>query len=58
MEKKMAIFDAYRLAPFLRLNKAIATIGFTVKQRTWYNRDSRIYQCNRQFLENLFEANL
>ncbi len=54
----MAIFDAYRLAPFLRLNKAIATIGFTVKQRTWYNRDSRIYQCNRQFLENLFEANL
>lgn len=50
--------DYIRLIPFLRLNKAIATIGFTVKRKTWNNRDSRIYQYNRQFLENLFEANL
>lgn len=50
--------DYIRLALFLRLNKAIATIGFTVKRKTWNNRDSRIYQYNRQFLENLFEANL
>ncbi|HEY4832898.1 MAG TPA: phosphotransferase, partial [Waddliaceae bacterium] len=50
--------DYIRLLPFLRLNRAIATIGFTVKRKTWNNRDSRIYQHNRQFLENLFEANL
>lgn len=46
--------DYKRIAPFLRLNKAIATIGFTVKRGTWERRDSRIYQYNRQFLENLF----
>ncbi len=39
------------LIPFLRLNKAIATIGFTVKQDTWKTTDARIYQFNRQFLE-------
>lgn len=50
--------DYIRLVPFLRLNRAIATIGFTVKRKTWNNRDSRIYQYNRQFLKNLFEANL
>lgn len=46
------------LLPFLRLNKAIAIIGFTVKRRTWDNRDSRIYRYNRQFLENLFKVNV
>lgn len=50
--------DYISLILFLRLNKAIATIGFTVKRKTWNNRDSRIYQYNRQFLENLFEVNL
>lgn len=45
--------DYMRLAPLLRLNKAIATIGFFVKQKTWDTRDSRIYQYNLQFLENL-----
>ena len=44
-----------RLAPFLRLNKAIATIGFTVKRGTWANTGSRIYQYNRQFLEKFFD---
>ena len=29
--------DYMRLIPFLRLNKAIATIGFTVKRGTWAN---------------------
>ncbi|MDP1880992.1 MAG: aminoglycoside phosphotransferase family protein [Parachlamydiaceae bacterium] len=45
--------DYIRLVPFFRLNRAIAIIGFTVKRKTWDNRDSRIYQYNRQFLENL-----
>lgn len=45
-----------RLAPFLRINKAIATIGFTVKRGTWMNISSRLYQYNRQFLEKFFET--
>ena len=42
------------IMPLLHLNKAIATIGFTVKINTWNNRDSKLYQYNRKFLENLF----
>lgn len=47
--------DYMRLASFIRLYKAIATTGFIVKRGTWEHRDSRIYQYNRQFLENLFK---
>jgi Ser/Thr protein kinase RdoA (MazF antagonist) len=43
------------LIPFLRLNRAIATIGFTVKQETWNGIGSKIYRYNRQFLEKLFK---
>lgn len=50
--------DYKQLIPFLRLNTAIATIGFTVKRRTWENRCSRVYQYNRIFLKNFFEKNL
>lgn len=46
--------DYRRLAPFLRLNKAIATIGFTVKRGTWTTTASRLYQFNRHFLEDFF----
>ncbi|MBI5274057.1 MAG: aminoglycoside phosphotransferase family protein [Chlamydiales bacterium] len=42
------------LIPFLRVNKAIATIGFTVKRGTYETSDARIYQFNRQFLEGFF----
>ncbi len=42
-----------RLIPFLRLNKAIATIGFTVKKGTWNTKDSGLYQFNLQFLKGL-----
>lgn len=45
-----------KLMPFLRLNKAIAIIGFTVKRGTWRSTGSSIYQHNRQFLETFFEA--
>lgn len=45
--------DFYPLIPFLRLNKAIATIGFTVKRGTWDNYHSKIYKLNRQFLDQL-----
>jgi len=41
------------LIPFLRLNKAIATIGFTIKSGTFETRDQRLYRLNRQYLETL-----
>lgn len=48
-----------RLIPFLRLNKVIATMGYTVKQGTWKTRDHLLYQFNRQFLETFVgEMNL
>lgn len=42
------------IMPFLRLNRAIATIGFTVKCGTWDNSSSGLYKINREFLENFF----
>lgn len=47
--------DYLRFAPFLRVNKAIATIGFTAKRGIWETVGLRIYQHYRQFLENFFE---
>jgi Ser/Thr protein kinase RdoA (MazF antagonist) len=43
------------IMPFLRLNRAIATIGFTVKRETWAGSNSRVYQYNRHFLETFIE---
>lgn len=43
--------DYKDLMPFLRVNIAIATIGFTVKRGTWKNTHKRIYKFNRHFLE-------
>ncbi len=45
--------DYNLIIPFLRLNKAIATIGFTVKRGTWANKNASLYQLNRSILENL-----
>mgnify|MGYP000859412071 CR=1 FL=1 len=45
------------LIPFLRLNKAIATIGFTVKKGTWNTTAAKLYQLNRQFIEGLLKEN-
>lgn len=46
--------DYNHLIPFLRLNKAIATIGFTIKRGTWKSNNAGLYQYNRCFLETLF----
>lgn len=45
-----------RLISFLRLNKAIATIGFTVKRGTWNNTSDRLYQYNRKVLEAILKG--
>lgn len=46
--------DYQKLSPFLRLSRAIATIGFTVKRGTWNNVNSGLYQIHYQFLESFF----
>lgn len=46
--------DYEAIMPFLRLNRAIATIGFTVKRGTWNNSSARLYKINRVFLDRLF----
>ncbi len=42
------------IMPFLRLNRAIAVIGFTVKRGTWNNSSAKLYNVNRDFLDNFF----
>lgn len=42
------------IMPFLRLNRAIATIGFTVKRGIWNNSSAKLYKVNREFINNLF----
>lgn len=47
--------DYNSLIPFLRLNKAIATIGFTVKRGTFESINANLYKLNLRFLVTLFE---
>lgn len=49
-----AVPDYGAIMPLLRLSRAFATIGFTVKNRTWESSHARAYQFNRQFLETFF----
>ena len=39
--------DYHAMMPLLRLSKAIATIGFTVKRETWNSTHTKLYQYNR-----------
>lgn len=48
--------DYQRLLPFLRLNKAIATIGFLLKTQSWNTSGKDLYQSNLNFLENLLNV--
>lgn len=43
------------IMPLLRLSKAFATIGYTVKIGTWDSTHSRVYQFNRRFLEAFWD---
>lgn len=46
--------DYTAIMPFLRLNRALAIVGFTVKRGTWESSNARVYQFNRRFLETFF----
>jgi len=45
--------DYSAMMPLLRLGRAFAVIGFTIKRGTWQNSSARVYQFNRRFLETL-----
>lgn len=45
--------DYAAMIPLLRLGRAFATIGFTVKTETWMDANARIYQHYRKYLETL-----
>lgn len=47
--------DYKHIMPLLRLNRAFATIGFTVKRGTWNNLHALLYQLNRQYLVTFFK---
>ncbi|MBX9831109.1 phosphotransferase [Candidatus Babeliales bacterium] len=46
--------DYKTMIPLLRLSRAIAIIGFTVKRETWNGHAAQLYQLNRQFLDMFF----
>lgn len=47
--------DYNHLISFLRLNKAVASIGFTVKRGTWESSNVSLYKYNREFLDSFLE---
>lgn len=45
--------DYKPMMPLLRLSRAIAAVGFTVKRETWESRNAKLYQCNLHYLQSL-----
>jgi Ser/Thr protein kinase RdoA (MazF antagonist) len=45
--------DYKQIMPLLRLNRAVAAVGFTVKRGTWKSKNSKLYQSNLYYLESL-----
>jgi aminoglycoside phosphotransferase (APT) family kinase protein len=41
------------IMPLLRMNRAFATMGFMIKNRTWESTHARVYQFNLRFLETV-----
>lgn len=41
------------MMPLLRLSRAVAAVGFTVKRGTWESKNSKLYQFSRLHLESL-----
>jgi Ser/Thr protein kinase RdoA (MazF antagonist) len=45
--------DYKLMIPLLRLSRAVAAVGFTVKRGTWASKNSKLYQFNLNYLESL-----
>lgn len=48
--------DYKPMMPLLRLSRAVAAVGFTVKRGTWESRNSKLYRFNLNYLESLSSA--
>lgn len=48
--------DYKKMMPLLRLSRAVAAVGFTVKRGTWESRNSKLYRFNLNYLESLGSA--
>jgi aminoglycoside phosphotransferase (APT) family kinase protein len=47
--------DYQRMMPLLRLSKALATLGFTIKTNTFKGHDAELYNFNRQWLQDFLQ---
>ncbi|MDF2868240.1 MAG: uncharacterized protein K0S11_1710 [Gammaproteobacteria bacterium] len=48
----------YKLTmPLLRMSRAFAVIGFTIKKGTWNGANAAAYRINRRYLESFFNQN-
>ena len=45
--------DYKPMMPLLRLSRAVAAVGFTVKRGTWESKNSKLYKFSRRHLESL-----
>lgn len=64
IDNKRVLLDGYSsirmipqyedIMPFLRLSRAIAAIGFTVKRGIWDKSGAKLYTFNRHYLEKFF----
>lgn len=45
--------DYKKMMPLLRLSRAVAAVGFTVKRGTWESRNSKFYRFNLNYFESL-----
>ena len=45
--------DYKSMMPLLRLSRAVAAVGFTVKRGTWESRNSKLYRFSRRHLDSL-----
>lgn len=50
--------DYNAIMPLLRLNRAIAVVGFTVKHHTWGGVNAKQYQAERKFIDNFFKKGI
>ncbi|NBO23953.1 MAG: hypothetical protein EBU93_01745 [Chlamydiae bacterium] len=41
-----------RVMPLLKIGRALAVIGFTVRSSTWNNKNHTLYRLNRDFLDH------
>ncbi len=47
--------DYTKIMPLLRLKKALASIGLTIRTNSWATKNAQFYERNRQYIESFFK---